>query len=144
MKRGIKLSVISGITGSHDQRFLHLQLLPWGPSGLRFDLRHLVAMKFGRGFLYRIIGFFLSVIFAPFVVIERALFGLQSHASWALPATVYSLWLTRKQRPDVIYSTGGAYAAHLAGFWLKKITGTKWIAEIHDPMVIAGGKKKPQ
>lgn len=141
MKRGIRLSVISGISGSHDQRFLHLQLLPWGPSGLRFDLRHLVAMRFGRGFLYRIIGLFVSIIFAPFVVIERALFGLQSHASWALPATVHSLWLIRKQRPDVIYSTGGAYAAHLAGYWLKKITGIKWIAEIHDPMVIAGGKK---
>ena len=82
MKRGIKLSVISGISGTHDQRFLHLQLLPWGPSGLRFDLRHLVAMKFGRGFLYRIIGLFVSVIFAPFIVIERVLFGLQSHASW--------------------------------------------------------------
>lgn len=141
IQRGITLSVISGVSGSHDPRFLHLQLLPWGPSGLRFDLRHLVAMKFGRGILYRIIGLAVSLILAPFIVIERLFFGLQSHASWAFPATVRSLLLILKLRPDVIYSTGGAYSAHLAGFWLKKMTGIKWIAEIHDPMVIAGGRK---
>jgi hypothetical protein len=57
------------------------------------------------------------------------------------PAVARSLWLIHKQRPSVIYSTGGAYSAHLAGYWLKKLTGIKWIAEIHDPMFVAGGKK---
>jgi glycosyltransferase involved in cell wall biosynthesis len=37
---------------------------------------------------------------------------------------------------DCIYSTGGAWSAHLAGLWLKKVTGVKLIAEIHDPLVI--------
>lgn len=138
MERGIRLSVVSAVPGTHDERFQHLQLLPWGPSGLRFDLRHMAAAKFGRGALYRIIGILASVLLAPFIVIERALFGLESQASWALPATVRSLLLIRKYRPDVIYSAGSAYSAHLAGYWLKKITGIKWIAEIHDPMVIAG------
>lgn len=138
IQRGIKLSVISAVPGTHDKRFQHLQLLPWGPSGLRFDLRHLVATKFGRGTIYRIIGLFVSIVLAPFIIIERALFGLESQASWALPATIRSLLLIRKHRPDVIYSAGSAYSAHLAGYWLKKITGIKWIAEIHDPMVIAG------
>lgn len=138
MKREIRLSVVSAVPGTHDERFRHLQLLPWGPSGLRFDLRHVVAMKFGRGTPYRIIGLFMSIILAPFIVIERVLFGLESQASWALPATFRSLLLIRKHRPDVIYSAGSAYSAHLAGYWLKKITGIKWIAEIHDPMVIAG------
>jgi hypothetical protein len=36
----------------------------------------------------------------------------------------------------VIYSTGGAWSAHLAGLWLKKKTGLPWIVEIHDPLVI--------
>jgi len=35
-----------------------------------------------------------------------------------------------------VYSTGGAWSAHLAGLWLKKVTGIKWIVEIHDPLVI--------
>ena len=137
-EKGIKVSVVSGILGNHDQRFRHLQLLPWGPSGLRFDLRHLVARKWGRGALYRIIGVLISILLAPFIVIEHLLFGLQGHSSWALSATFHSLLQIWKKRPDVIYSTGGAYSAHLAGYWLKKITGIKWIAEIHDPMVIAG------
>jgi len=136
--KGIKVTVLSGILGSHDQRFEHLQLLPWGPSGLRFDLRHLIARKYGRGALYRITGLFISILLAPFIVIEQLLIGLQGQWSWALSATARSLLLIRKHRPDVIYSTGGAYSAHLAGYWLKKITGIKWIAEIHDPMVIAG------
>jgi len=139
MKKGVRLTVISAVPGTHDERFQHLKLLPWGPSGLRFDLRHLAATKFGRGAVYRIIGLLVSLILSPLMVIERALFGLESQASWALPATFRSLLLIRKQRPDVIYSAGSAYSAHLAGYWLKKITGIKWIAEIHDPMVIAGG-----
>lgn len=134
----IRLSVVSGILGSRDRRFPHLQLLPWGPSGLRFDLRHVVARKWGRGVIYRITGLLITVLLAPFVVIEHLLTGLQGQWSWALSATVRSLLLIWKQRPDIIYSTGGAYSAHLTGYWLKKITGIKWIAEIHDPMVIAG------
>jgi glycosyltransferase involved in cell wall biosynthesis len=137
-EKGIRVSVLSGILGSRDQRFQHLQLLPWGPSGLRFDLRHLVARKWGRGAIYRITGIFISILLAPFIIIEHLLTGLQGQSSWALSATARSLLLIWKNRPDVIYSTGGAYSAHLAGYWLKKLTGIKWIAEIHDPMVIEG------
>lgn len=141
LDRGIKLTVLSGVSGTHDKRFEHLQLLPWGPSGLRFDLRHVVAMKFGRGVIYRIIGLLTSIVLSPLVVLERLIFGLQSQSSWVLPAVVRSLWLIHKHRPSVIYSTGGAYSAHHAGYWLKKLTGIKWIAEIHDPMVVESGKK---
>jgi hypothetical protein len=141
MERGIKFTVLSGVSGTHDKRFEHLQLLPWGPAGLRFDLRHVVAMRFGRGVIYRIVGLLTSIVLSPLIVLERLLFGLQSQSSWVLPAVVRSLWLIHKHRPTVIYSTGGAYSAHHAGYWLKKLTGIKWIAEIHDPMVVASGKK---
>lgn len=140
-EKGINFTVLSGVSGTHDKKFEHLQLLPWGPSGLRFDLRHVVAMRFGRGVIYRIVGLVTSIVLSPLVIIERLLFGLQSQSSWVFPAVVRSLWLIHKRRPSVIYSTGGAYSAHHAGYWLKKITGIKWIAEIHDPMVITGGKK---
>lgn len=138
---GIGISIISGVLGTRAPDFLHLQLLPWGPSGLRFDLRHLVAMRFGQGIIYDLIGFLLAALLTPFGIVERALFGLQGQFSWALPATIRSLLLIRKNCPDIIYTTGGAYSAHLAGYWLKRITGIKWIAEIHDPMVIPGDRK---
>ena len=35
----------------------------------------------------------------------------------------------------MIYSTGGAWSAHLAAYWLKRKTKVSWIAEIHDPLV---------
>ena len=40
--------------------------------------------------------------------------------------------------PYLIYSTGGAYCAHLAGYWLSRKFGLPWIAEIHDPMIFPG------
>jgi len=43
-----------------------------------------------------------------------------------------------RRRFDLIYSTGGAYAAHIAGAALKRATGVPWMAEIHDPMVVPG------
>lgn len=136
LEAGIKVTVISAITGKRDKRFLHLQLLPWGPSGLRFDLRHLLLKYMGRGFLYRLIILSVSFLLAPFIILENVLFGLQNQASWALPVTIRSLFIIFRDRPTLVYSTGGAYSAHLAGYWLKKITGIKWIAEIHDPMVL--------
>jgi len=141
MARGIEPVVLSGVSGKQDERFPHLRLLPWGPAGLRFDLRHVVAMHFGRGVVYRILTLIISLLLAPFIALERLLFGLQNHASWVFPATVRSLLLIRRYKPTVIYSTGGAYSAHLAGYWLKKLTGLPWIAEIHDPMVIEGQTK---
>lgn len=138
---GIKMSIVSGILGNRDPNIPHLQLLPWGPSGLRFDLRHLIAMKFGRGFIYNTLGFLLTILLAPFSLVERALLGLQGQSSWALPATIRSMLLIRKNHPGLIYTTGGAYSAHLAGYWLKKITGIKWIAEVHDPLVTSRDKK---
>lgn len=137
-KAGIDPIILSGVSGERDQHFQHVQLLPWGPSGLRFDLRHVIASHWGRGFLYRVLGFLMSLILSPFIVVERLLLGWQSQWSWSLPATVRSLWLIHKYKPTVLYTTGGAYSAHLAGYWIKRITGIHWIAEIHDPMVKPG------
>jgi len=141
IERGIDIAVLSGIMGILDKRFTHLQLLPWGPSGFGFDMRQLARQHWGRDWRYRIFSIFQSCILLPFVIIEHLLFGLQSQWSWALAAVFRSLLLIRKRRPAVIYSTGGAYSAHLAGYWLKKLTGITWIAEVHDPMVVADAKQ---
>jgi hypothetical protein len=53
-----------------------------------------------------------------------------------MPAFIHGLRLIRAGQIDMVYSTGGAWSAHLAGLWLKKITGVKWIVEVHDPLVI--------
>ena len=37
LEAGIKPVVLSGITGTKDDRFPHQQFLAWGPSAFRFD-----------------------------------------------------------------------------------------------------------
>lgn len=138
LDRGIDIAALSGIMGTRETRFTHLQLLPWGPSGLGFDIRQLLRQHFGRDWRYRILSAAISSFLFPFALAEQMLFGLQSQWSWALPAIVRSLLLIRKRRPAVIYSSGGAYSAHLAGYWIKKLTGITWIAEVHDPLVVLG------
>jgi glycosyltransferase involved in cell wall biosynthesis len=53
-----------------------------------------------------------------------------------MPAFMHGRKRIRAQQVDLVYSTGGAWSAHLAGLWLKKATGVYWMAEIHDPLVI--------
>ncbi len=140
MERGITPVVVSGIMGKRDIRFPHYQVLPFGPSGLRFDLRHVLAEKLGKGVAYRLSTLLISIALGPFIVIERLLFGLQSHASWTLSAVIVGYRLIAYHRISAIYSTGGAYSAHWAAYWLKRITGLPWLAEIHDPMLLPNTK----
>jgi glycosyltransferase involved in cell wall biosynthesis len=136
LANGIQLIVLSGVTGRKDPRFIHYQLLPWGPSGLRFDFRHWVATRYGRGFIYKFLTSLTSLLLLPFVVIERFIFGLSSQSSWSLPAALKGALLVKRGEVNVIYSSGGAWSAHYAAWLIKKITGVTWIAEIHDPMIV--------
>ncbi len=135
LKAGIELQVLSAVTGEKDDRFRHDQLLPWGPSGLRFDFRHWVTVRFGRTWVYKVFTPLLSLLLSPFILLEKVLLGLSSHWSWAIPATIRGWWRIRTGQMGLVYSTGGAWSAHLAGWWLKKLTGTPWIVEVHDPLV---------
>lgn len=133
---GIKPHVFSAITGIKDARFPHKQFLAWGPAAFRFDFRHWIANQYGRGIFYKVSTGLVSLLLAPFIALEKFFLGYSSQWSWAMPAYVHGLKLIREGKVDVIYSTGGAWSAHLAGLWLKKKTGLPWIVEIHDPLVI--------
>lgn len=141
LKRDISVVVLSAVTGSKDQKVPHYQLLPWGPSGLRFDFRHWVAIKYGRGIAYRFLTASASFILFPFVLLERLVTGLSSQSSWAIPAAIKGINLARKGQVNLIFSSGGAWSAHYAAWVIKKFTGLPWIAEIHDPMVIRDSGK---
>ncbi len=133
---GVEPIVLSAITGIKDERFPHYQYLAWGPAAFRFDFRHWIANQFGRGLVYKVLTGLVSFLLAPFVAIEKMLLGYSSQWSWAMPAFLHGIKLVRQGKVDLIYSTGGAWSAHLAGLWLKKMTGVKWIVEVHDPLVM--------
>ena len=136
LNEGIQPIVFSAITGIKDQRFPHRQFLAWGPAAFRFDFRHWIANQYGRGFIYKLLTRTVSVLLAPFIGLEKLCLGYSSQWSWAMPAFMHGLSLVKSGKVDVVFSTGGAWSAHLAGLWLKKVTGVTWIAEIHDPLVI--------
>jgi len=133
---GIKPIVFSAITGLKDNRFPHQQFLAWGPAAFRFDFRHWIANKYGRGFIYKITTRSVSILLAPLIAIEKLFLGYSSQWSWALPAFVRGYFLIRSGKVQVIYSIGSAWSAHLAGVWLKRATGLPLISEVHDPLVI--------
>ena len=135
IESGINLYVLSAITGKKDDRFYHKQIISWGPSAFRFDFRHWFANRFERRFLYKIITPLISIIVAPLIFIEKLIWGFSSQWSWSLPAYFNGLKVIKNNKIDLIYSTGGAWSAHLAAYWLKRKTKISWIAEIHDPLV---------
>jgi hypothetical protein len=136
LNQGIQLQVVSAITGIQDQRFPHRQLIAWGPAAFRFDFRHWISNRFGRGLIYQIFTPLVSLLLSPLILLEKWVLGYSSQWSWAMPAYFYGLQLIRSGKVNLIYSTGGAWSAHLAGLWLKKKTGLPWIVEIHDPLVM--------
>ena len=149
LEAGIQPTVFSAITGIKDQRFPHHQFLAWGPAAFRFDFRHWIANQYGRGFFYKVSTGLVSILLAPLIALEKLLLGYSSQWSWAITAFVHGFRLIRSGQIDVVYSTGGAWSAHLAGLWLKKVTGIKWIVEVHDPLVIRkspedDGQEKPK
>ncbi|WP_353432577.1 glycosyltransferase [Polynucleobacter sp. MWH-UH23A] len=136
LEAGVEPIVFSAITGIKDQRFPHYQFLAWGPAAFRFDFRHWIANKYGRGLTYKLLTRTVSILLAPLIGLEKLILGYSSQWSWAMPAFIHGLGLIRANKVDLIYSTGGAWSAHLAGLWLKKCTGLPLIVEIHDPLVI--------
>ncbi|SCY24368.1 Glycosyl transferase 4-like domain-containing protein [Nitrosospira sp. Nsp13] len=54
--------------------------------------------------------------------------------SWSLGAIPMGLYLIRKYRPDVIWSTYPIATAHLIGLTLSRLTRLPWVADFRDPM----------
>jgi glycosyltransferase involved in cell wall biosynthesis len=138
LNQGIVPIVISAITGTRDKVIEHHQVLPAGPVALRFDLRHYLKQRIRSRFIYRILMTLISLLLLPFILIEKLFIRIETHWSWAITAYFSGSRIIRARKPVLIYSTGGSYSAHLAGYWLARKFDIPWIAEIHDPMIFPG------
>jgi glycosyltransferase involved in cell wall biosynthesis len=137
-RAGIELVVLSGVSGRKDAHYEHHQLWPAGPAGIRFELRHVLRKRLGSGPGYRAAMLPVSLLLLPFMLLEKLMRPVESSWSWWLSAYLKGLWLMRQRKFDLVYSTGGAFAAHMAGVALKRAKGVRWLAEVHDPMVVPG------
>lgn len=135
---GIELVVLSGVSGSRDRHHEHYQFWPAGPAGIRFELRHVLRKCLPNPTAYRVVMVLLSIPLLPFMLVEKLLRRVESSWSWWFSAYVVGQKLARQRKFDLIYSTGGAFAAHVAGQALKRTLGVRWLAEVHDPLVMPG------
>lgn len=141
LSAGIKPIVISAPTGRRDEVLPHYQVPAVAPSGLRFDLRHVLRMRFGSGWKYKISRGLVNLILIPPLVLERLFIHLESQWSWFVLAYFRGARLIRSGSVDLIYSTGGANSAHYAGYLLARRFGIPWMVEIHDPMIHENWKR---
>lgn len=133
--KGVRPVVLSAVTGKRDKVVEHRQLLPVSPVGLRFDLRHVLRRHVTYKPAYKVLVGLMTLLLLPFYVLEKLFVRLEPQWSWFVPAYLVGARIIRERSPEVIYSTGGANSAHLAGYLLAKRFGLPWVAEIHDPMV---------
>ncbi len=134
LARGVRPIVLSAVTGRRDENIEHHQLLPVSPVGLRFDLRHVLRRHVSRKWVYKTLVGLMTLVLLPFYLIEKLFLRLEPQWSWFIPAYLRGASIIRARRAAVIYSTGGANSAHLAGYLLAKRFSLPWVAEIHDPM----------
>lgn len=144
MKAGMVPVVVSAPTGSLDQRFPHRQVFSPAPSGILFELRHIIKRDVKSPVNQQILKAFLTLVCLPFYIPEKIFIHLDSHWSWFLSATLTALRLIKEHRPVLIYSTAGPSSTHLAGYLLHRITGLPWLVELHDPLVIESQPEKGQ
>ncbi|GFO54215.1 hypothetical protein GMSM_12220 [Geomonas sp. Red276] len=135
IRHGITPVVVSAQTGVRDQVVEHHQVPAISPAGLKFDLRHILKKHFKNQVAYKVVKSLVAVGILPFFILERAFIQLESQWSWFVMAYVKGAELLKTHRPELIYSTGGANSAHLAGYLLARKFGIPWIAELHDPMI---------
>ena len=138
LEADIELVVLSGIMGAQDQRFEHHRLWSAGPSGIRFEMRHVLRQRMSHPALYRLCMTLISLLLLPAMLIERLLYPVENSWSWQFSAARRGRTLARQRPFDLIYSTGGAVAAHLAAYRLQQQLGIPWLAEVHDPFVHPG------
>ena len=132
---GIEPVVLSAATGRKDQDVEHHQVTSPAPSGLRFELRHIIKMKYGNTGLGKFLKALSSIALFPFYLIEKCLVRFDSQWSWFISAERKGADLLERRSFDLIYVSGGASSAFLAAHRLSKKYGVPWIAEIYDPMV---------
>lgn len=72
-----------------------------------------------------------------FSTIRRAVTAMLTlpdrEVSWLLPA-VWKAWgHARRSRPDVIYSSGPPFTAHIVALLVSRLLGVPWVADFRDP-----------
>jgi len=132
---GISFVVLSAPTGKKDNRFPHYQVISAFPSGLLFEGRQIISQKVKSKSVRSLLKALLTLVLFPFYLIEILTIYFDSQWSWSISATLKGIWIIKKHRPSLIYSSAGPASTHVAAFFLKILFGLPWLAEVHDPLI---------
>lgn len=135
MAHGVEPLVLSAPTGFHDQRFRHFQVISPAPSGIRFELRYIIAKRIGSPFFRKLFKGLAAVLIFPFYLLEKLVIHLDSQWSWFIAALRRGEKIVEEFEPVLIYSTAGPPSTHLAGYLLHRRSGIPWLVELHDPLI---------
>lgn len=144
MKKDITPVVLSAPTGYKDSRFPHYRVISPAPSGIRFEMRHIINNFVSDKIIRSILKGILTLFCLPFYIIEKIFVHLDSQWSWFISASLKGAQLLKSYSPEVIYSTAGPPSTHLAAYILHKMFKIPWVAEVHDPLILTSEKKKWQ
>lgn len=133
--QGIEPILLSSLCAPHRSDIQCYRIPSLAPSGLTYEIRYLSKRIFGDNPKKRILQLPASILLLPWYGLESLLLHFECTWSWYLTAGRFAEHIARKHDIEIIYSTGGAASAHLAGLKCAQRTGTPWIAEFQDPIV---------
>ncbi len=134
-QQGVEPILLSGPVGNPSKEWIHHRTLSLAPSGIRFELRHLLRKHLHKRWQFKFVETICMVPIFPFYLLEKIIINMESEWSWCFLASLRGVILCQQLQPDVVYSTGGSASAHVAALLIKRWTGCTWIAETQDPLV---------
>lgn len=135
LAEGIVPVVLSAPTGDKDNRFPHYQIFSAAPSGILFELRHIIRKKVSHPLPEKFLKAILTILILPFYIFEKIFIHLDSHWSWLISASMKGGFLIKKYRPKMIYTSAGPTSTHAAGCILHRLFKIPWLAEVYDPII---------
>ncbi len=132
---GITPLLLTGVCGDKRDGMVHVRVPSVAPSGLRFEIRHVFRKsRLARPLRKALEAAALLPIY-PFYFLEKLFADLDSQWSWFPLAAAAGDRLCAAHDPELLYSTGGPWSAHLAAALIARRRGIPWVAEIQDPVI---------
>lgn len=136
-RSGITPLLLSSFCGGKHQGLFHKRMLCLDPAGFKHDLQFILKRKGFKGFSMRFLEALILLPIYPFYLLETKVLKLwgSAHFGWIPTSLIAGLIMCLREKPRVIYSTGGPVAAHISAALISKLTKVPWIAELQDPLV---------
>jgi len=132
---GISVTLLTSCCVKKLSSLSHLRVCSLSPSGIRFELRQVLKrFLIQRPILKLIEGLTLLPLY-PFYWLEKLVLNIDTTWFWYPLAAIRGGFVCLRNRPKVVYSTGGAISAHLVARFVSGLFGVRWIAEFQDPLI---------